>query len=476
MFLVPIAVLMFLLWKVPEWELRHLSPDTLGAVKQHELINESRKTLAQIVAGFLLLAGFYFTWRQLSLSLQGQITDRFTKAIDQLASDKLAARLGGIYALERISKDSPEDFWTVVEVLTAFIREQAPLTRSSRLENTELSLQEKLRADIQAALTVLGRRSHFDRHGQNGPYMELSGTDLARAFLPSAHLERSNLEGVDLRNAVLAYARLNGAILRKANLEGADLFAAHLYGTDLREANLRGAHLNLTQLKNAVLAGAHLEEAILHGTNLSGTDLANANLDGTFQLALAVLDSSTRLPANMAKDLDSKYASGFPCGFNFDTAHGFMLIKSAYATFTNRTAYSFKLVDIKCSDPFCFQLVSNTDETKTLFILRFVRISKIIPLLAVAYKDEKDLIAAIPKADAANQFRLIADDIDVSLENSWKTAGAARVAEITEWGIDQIMAAKRLTISVEGAMFPLSEEKGLEYFKKALASVRVSTP
>ena len=40
---------------------------------------------------------------------QGQITDRYTKAIDQLGSEKLDVRIGGIYALERIARDSARD-------------------------------------------------------------------------------------------------------------------------------------------------------------------------------------------------------------------------------------------------------------------------------------------------------------------------------------------------------------------------------
>jgi hypothetical protein len=44
--------------------------------------------------------------RTLELTEQGQVTDRYTKAIEQLGSDKLDVRIGGIYALERIARDS----------------------------------------------------------------------------------------------------------------------------------------------------------------------------------------------------------------------------------------------------------------------------------------------------------------------------------------------------------------------------------
>jgi hypothetical protein len=54
-----------------------------------------------------VLLGAFFTWRQLQISREGQVTDRFTRAVDQLGHPEVDVRLGGIYALERIAKDSP---------------------------------------------------------------------------------------------------------------------------------------------------------------------------------------------------------------------------------------------------------------------------------------------------------------------------------------------------------------------------------
>src|SRR5271155_3969802 len=72
---------------------------------------------------------------------QRRITESFSKAIEQLASDKLEVRLGGIYALERISKESAEDYWTVMENLTAFVRER---TRRSEAERTGLAFEQRV--------------------------------------------------------------------------------------------------------------------------------------------------------------------------------------------------------------------------------------------------------------------------------------------------------------------------------------------
>jgi len=62
---------------------------------------------------------------QTTADQQRRITENYTKAVEQLSSDKIEQRLGGIYTLERISKESPDDYWTIMETLTAFVRERA---------------------------------------------------------------------------------------------------------------------------------------------------------------------------------------------------------------------------------------------------------------------------------------------------------------------------------------------------------------
>lgn len=171
---------------------------------------------------------------------QGHITDRFTKAIEQLGSDKMAVRLGAIYGLERISKDSPRDHWTIMETLTAFVRENAPAPVPQYLVNylvevgvvegrsQKLPLEppkQRLRqpTDIQAILTVLGRRGEKARKKEAaaGRRLGLWVTDLRGAFLNGAHLEDADLYGADLRLASLRNADLHNAYLHKANLQRA---------------------------------------------------------------------------------------------------------------------------------------------------------------------------------------------------------------------------------------------------------------
>jgi hypothetical protein len=256
--------------------------------EQGQLQNDARATLLQALAGGALLLGAYFTWRQVQtgrqqvhLAEQGQITERFTRAIDQLGSAHLDVRLGGIYALERIARDSPNDRTTIGEVLTAYIRGHAPWP--PRLEDQppiEAAIETvaflRLRApDVQAALTVLGR-GQFADPDPDAPQLDLADTDLRRSYLSRADLRRARLYGADLRRARFDDTDLRGATLIRACLQ-----EAHLLGANLQDAVLHHADLRDADLTDANLAGADLRHANLQGTKLDGVDLRGARLDGT---------------------------------------------------------------------------------------------------------------------------------------------------------------------------------------------------
>ncbi|MEW9529298.1 pentapeptide repeat-containing protein [Microbispora sp. NPDC049125] len=198
-----------------------------------------------IATGLIALVAVFYTARNadtarrtFQLSEQGQVTDRYTKAIEQLGSDKLDVRLGGIYALERIARDSARDHATVMEVLAAFVREH-----SRERESTA-----PIRTDVQAAVTVIARRN--SRHDQ-GP-INLRGANLAGADLAGA-----NLTGVDFTDANLVGAALYDALLVNVNLTNADLTEASLYRANLSGANLTGVDFTGATLTEVNLTAAY---------------------------------------------------------------------------------------------------------------------------------------------------------------------------------------------------------------------------
>ena len=220
-----------------------------------------------------------------------QITERFTKAVEQLASQEITVRLGGIYALERIAKNSKDDHWTIMEVLTAFVREP-----------------QKLRIDIQAALTVIGQHNYknetenqkLDLHNTNLETANLREAILKGALLYEANLQRANLQAADLQAAVLDEANLQFAILWEANLQKAGLLVAELQWANFEEAKLQGAFLYRAKLQGAKFFGTNLEGADLSEANLNGTDLSGAKNLKQEQIEKAFGNkNTTRLPENL---------------------------------------------------------------------------------------------------------------------------------------------------------------------------------
>ena len=247
-------VIWFVIWKFPQWYAA--SWDKLIDPKDiAKLESDTRTTMVQAVGGLVLLVGLFFTAKTWRTTQEGQITDRFTKAINQLGDDKLQIRLGGIYALERIARDSERDHWPIMEVMTAYVRDRVlikaePPTADATPEPT---------TDIQAILTVLARRSW--RKGERDR-LALSHTDLRGVHLYNAHLEGADLHAARLERAFLWRACLQRALLHDTHLERADLGQAHLERVNLSRAHLQGAKLGEAHLEGADLGGAHLDGAI----------------------------------------------------------------------------------------------------------------------------------------------------------------------------------------------------------------------
>jgi pentapeptide repeat protein len=261
--------------------------------------SDFRGHLLQALAGFVLAAGAYYTGRTFALNREGQITERFTRAVEQLADEKLEIRLGGIYALERIARDSETHYEPVMEVLTAFLREHSPAREPGEGEAEPPGLPPPQRVDFQAVATILGRR---DRSHERPDYrLSLDRVGLPGVQLFEAHLENAWVIGADfshagffrahLSNASFSRARLSYAIFREADLSKADLTEADLSNASFAHADLSGASLNGANLSGASFFGASLQGAPVWGTDLRGAiDLTPE------QVASLWVDGATKVP------------------------------------------------------------------------------------------------------------------------------------------------------------------------------------
>ena len=221
----------WLWWRLPKWQVNRLALTIRDPKARADVEDNFRKTVGQALGGAAVLIGaafalFQFLQQQKAAQEQQEraqiqfreqqkaahdllISNQVSKGFEQLASDKIEMRLGGLYALEGVMNTSEQYHGPVLEALCAFVREHT----------IGKTVSEKQPAtDIQAALTVIGRRAE-------GPgTLDLNNVSIAGANLRGANLSGANLSGADLSGG----ANLSGANLSRANLIGANLSGANL--------------------------------------------------------------------------------------------------------------------------------------------------------------------------------------------------------------------------------------------------------
>ncbi len=192
------------------------------------------------------------------------------KSVDQLWSKDIGECISGIRKLERIAKDYPIEHWAIMEELAEFIR-----IRTCRKERDE-ERSPKLLEDIQAALTVIGRRDiekDPEKQKLDLSKVDIVGANLSEAKLPGAILREANLQGVNFD-----HANLQGAILKKANLQEASFYNTNLQEAHLWKAHFPKANFMAVNLQRAILSNAIMQEVNLRGANLQNASLTIANL------------------------------------------------------------------------------------------------------------------------------------------------------------------------------------------------------
>ena len=263
--------------------------------------------------------------QQAEVAQQGLLNERYQKGAEMLGSDILSVRLGGIYALQDLSNEFPDQYHLrVMNLLCAFVRHPTPDTSvvSERGGDGKTNEREPtLREDVQTIMEIIGDRPktqiHLERtgnfrlnlRGANISHVILWSADLSRAELSGANLSRSSLRDVDLSRSRLLGADLSEALLWDANFLGADLLETDLTNADLSSTNLSSARLWGADLRGAILHYSELTDALLSipspadSPNVSVLNLTQIQFDeacakpgGSPTMLINIIDVDTGMP------------------------------------------------------------------------------------------------------------------------------------------------------------------------------------
>jgi hypothetical protein len=181
-----VSLVVLVLWLLPLALVDSLS----GSFNDADRLRAAHDVRSSIVA-FLVAAGaggtLLFTARSYSLSREGHVTDRFTKAVGHLGDSNPSVRIGGIYALERIARDSSRDRTAIVYLLGSFIRERSKAR----------TIGDDAPEDLRAALRAVGRVLRM-----SDEILDLRHTDLRQRDLSMIEPDRVLLDETRLEGAI----------------------------------------------------------------------------------------------------------------------------------------------------------------------------------------------------------------------------------------------------------------------------------
>ena len=159
-----VAIICVVRWMLPFWDWLRLGGS--GSVESH---GATLRNIGLLIAGVIALPlALWRSWlaeRQTRISEQGLLRDRYQRGAEMLGNELLSARLGGIYALQKLAGDYPDEYHIqVVELFCAFVRH--PAQAGQTIDRHDFDLEEifgqspPLREDVQAVMNAIQNRSH----------------------------------------------------------------------------------------------------------------------------------------------------------------------------------------------------------------------------------------------------------------------------------------------------------------------------
>jgi uncharacterized protein YjbI with pentapeptide repeats len=204
------------------------------------------------------------------------------------SSPNIEARLGALYSLERLLLESQKDQRAILETICAYVRENSPLEApeseaSSLFKRGEIPPTPTRRADVQAAITVIGRRPEAiqSRAVQEGWRLDLRNSNLIAYDFSTLNYDRA-----DFTNSFLNNARMQGASFAHCVFFGTFMRGAKMQNANFKSSTFVNCFFENSELENTGFSLATFQEADLRAEKVSSIAIEGANLENAFDYSL----------------------------------------------------------------------------------------------------------------------------------------------------------------------------------------------
>jgi hypothetical protein len=240
--------------------------------------------------------------QQALVALENHITGIFSKSVELLglvreikatdaegnatsrSAPNVESRLGALYALERLLRESLKDQRVILEILCAYVRENSPFQipaddkQRDKLSHGDAAPTPTRRSDVQAAITVIGRRPTPIklRSEKEGWRLDFRNANLVEYDFSKLNFDRSDFTGSFLNFANLKEADFANSIFENTTFCSAQMNNARFEFSTFKNCNMKKAEVDDTNFSSAKFDDTDLRQAKVKSFNIKGANLENA--------------------------------------------------------------------------------------------------------------------------------------------------------------------------------------------------------
>ena len=278
---------------------RGIIADRQAKAAQHQSEAALRQSEAALRQSEAALLQSQTSQRSLETAQLSLLNERYQKGAEMLGNNILSVRLGGIYALQHLAEEYPNEYH--IQIMELFCQFARYPVRDENMEGEQGKGILHPRADVQAVMNAIGNRDErrIEIENENSFRLDLSDVKLQRynrslAYFSNLHLtvDDSSKKPIYRFDELSRVKNFSNIYFAGADLSQAFLIRANLYGVSFYASTLSDASLLLADLSSASFSGANLSGASFDRANLSGAifNLSHELFQPAINLTQAQLD------------------------------------------------------------------------------------------------------------------------------------------------------------------------------------------
>lgn len=205
------------------------------------------------------------------------VIERLAKAVDLLSSSNPSTRLAGIYSLERLASDLPDESVAIARIVTTFLTNPSKDTKQDEVRRgflTLLRIVKKIGAE-----PFISQEDNLNLTGLKLEGLHIKDYSFKGFLLSGAHFYNvgfSNIDftGVNLKEATFKDCYKDGIL----NFTSANLSNSNIITSNFSEAIFVNSKFNQTTIE-----GGTFENADFSGAKIKGLTYRNAKFDGSIE-------------------------------------------------------------------------------------------------------------------------------------------------------------------------------------------------